>query len=540
MPSHEVFELGEPSQSLGHLHLEPDEEPMRRGAASRANSVRFDDSANWAQSTRHSGEFGPIRPSSGLAMERSLSHKSDGRHSSAGHSVHSNYSVASGRGSSLALETHLMFGGHEADSPLEIPDPAPSLFVLGSVPAIIRCWLTNDFANDTLLYAALCSGAPRSSLDRSLVEELGLLNDVLRELDGAYRIRLPVYLAEAIVSHSSSRSPNPTPQIPSLLVTFEVAGINAAVEGEGKGRIRIFIGSDSLRAHNADLLFSRNQMTLYGHDRDKLAVPFVRPENDGSFKYLSTAHTVPERPRLNATAAEFVSADPNKTDADEEAGREGGLLLAENRDQPLTSPSTTEAAPTVSEGSGESEKAPRDSTSSDQSGKDLAATPDGARRDASAIWGSWRQGGSSGGVEGGRNDGGPLSGYQPAGRGRAMKVLKSRSGVSTSARTGASYEPATAQAGSEQRRRSQGATPGNVENAVPSNTIRWESKRSLNSGGSSAGAAGSTGKENSKSQGHDARSATVVPRSTNPVGGASAFAWMNPGVKPKPSTAAAD
>ena len=172
----EVFDdLDNQGQNLlGSLHLEADDEPIRRGAASRANSVRFDESAlqgsNWgAQSGRHSGEFGPTRPSSGLGnhalMERSLSHKSDGRHSSAGHSVHSMHSGISGRASSLGLDTNFIIGGRDEDSPLGIPEPPPGFFILGSVPSIIRCWLNIDFSSSTLLYACLLytSPSPRDS-----------------------------------------------------------------------------------------------------------------------------------------------------------------------------------------------------------------------------------------------------------------------------------------------------------------------------------------------------------------------------------------
>lgn len=56
--------------------------------------------------------------------ERSLSHKSDGRHSSAGHSVHSLHSVPSGRTSSLGLDTNFVIGGHGDDSPIDIHDPS--------------------------------------------------------------------------------------------------------------------------------------------------------------------------------------------------------------------------------------------------------------------------------------------------------------------------------------------------------------------------------------------------------------------------------
>ncbi|CRK39065.1 hypothetical protein BN1723_000625, partial [Verticillium longisporum] len=59
--AHDLYDMDEPDNLLNSLHLGPaEEEPARRGAASRANSVRFDESAlrqsDWAShSARHSG-----------------------------------------------------------------------------------------------------------------------------------------------------------------------------------------------------------------------------------------------------------------------------------------------------------------------------------------------------------------------------------------------------------------------------------------------------------------------------------------------------
>ena len=121
-----------------------------------------------------------------------------------------------------------------------------------------------------------------------------------------------------------------------------------------------------------------------------------------------------------------------------------------------------------------------------------------------------------------------------------MKVLggKLKSGTAPLARTGASYEPTlgSQRSSSELRRKSQGGS----ENGSTSNSIRWESKRSLNSGNSNGGG-GSSSREN-KPQGlamHDLRNVTPMPRTANPVGGASAFAWMNP-AKAKTPTATAE
>ncbi|PHH92534.1 hypothetical protein CDD83_6932 [Cordyceps sp. RAO-2017] len=309
-------------QLLGSLHLGPaEEEPVRRGAASRANSVRFDESAlhgsSWGgQSNRHSGDFGPVRPGSGLMMERSLSHKSDGRHSSAGHSVHSHHSVASGRASSLGLDTNFAAGDDDSSS-FDIPGPPVSLYVLGTVPSIVRCWLTTNYAHDTLLYADICTGSQKSTVDYSLMKELDLLDELHRDVDGVCRARLNVFLAEAVVTQHNGRNGGaPGGSVPSMTVIFEVAGVDQPGQPVDRKTIRIYIGSDALRAHSADVLFSQNKMVLYGNERDRLQVPFVRPEDDGIFRHICTANMAPEKPKLNANATPFVLGEQGATSSE--------------------------------------------------------------------------------------------------------------------------------------------------------------------------------------------------------------------------------
>ncbi len=88
-------------------------------------------------------------------------------------------------------------------------------------------------------------------------------------------------------------------------------------------------------------------MTFYGNDRDKLAVPFVRPEDDSLFKTLSTSSMLSEKPRLNATAAEFVSGeakqpDEGPADAEEQVASHAPEDDAES--QGPISPSTMETS----------------------------------------------------------------------------------------------------------------------------------------------------------------------------------------------------
>ncbi|KAH6654212.1 hypothetical protein BKA67DRAFT_592450 [Truncatella angustata] len=564
MPTDDLFDDFDEEQGqnlLGSLHLDAEEEPVRRGAASRANSVRFDESAlqgsSWAQNGRQSGEFVPIRPGSGMGnmMERTLSHKSDGRHSSAGysvHSVHSHHSIASGRGSSIGLDTNYATTGSEDDSPIDTPAPPPGFFILGSVPSIVRCWLTTNFAHETLLYADICTGSQQSVLEYSLIKELDLADEVHKDLDGVHRIRLPVYLTEATVTHPSSRNVIPAPQMPNLVASFEVIGLEQLESAELKKSIRIFIGSETLREHSADILFSQNRMTLYGSEREKLSVPFVRPEDQSTFKHIRTVAVLPEKPRLNATARPFVLGDskaPSGTDVPVNGVGEDdahGTPILGLQSPPSETPSRpiAERVPSnFSDVVDDGEKQSREeiggvgAASQDHSvsGDNQSETPSDFQRQessASGIWSSWRQGASANSSDPKENA--SLSGYQPAGRARNMKVLKpSKASASTSARTGAAYEPPPPRPSGENRRKSQP-----LEN-IPPGVLRWgKSDR-----------APAIGSERTSTASSEAKPVTILSRETrsvssasrtsaNPLGGASAFSFLTPMNKPKSSTTA--
>ncbi|CAG8980209.1 hypothetical protein HYALB_00012831 [Hymenoscyphus albidus] len=557
----DVFDDFDDEQShnlLGSLQLEAEEEPVRRGA-SRANSVRFDVSAlqgsNWNVGSRNSGDFGPVRPSSGIGShpmtERSLSHKSDGRHSSAGHSVHS---MHSGRNSSLGLDTNFIIGGQDDDSPLDTPDPPPGLFVLGSVPSIIRCWLTTNFSHNALLYADICSGSQKSVLDYSLVKELGLTEQIEKTSAG-HHIRLPVYLPEAVITQPTSRSNSPAPQLPTLSADFEIVGLNQRNTPERKQGIRIILGSDILRVHNADIFFSQNLMTLYGDDRSKLSVPFVRPEDDNLFKNLCTSNIPPEKNELKATAAPFTPVVTKiKIGATETAvpksvspvrqevvkAKQADQAAAANSAQPESpfTPVSMSESSTLDRVTGASENTStvpnhsglEKSQNAEQThgadGSSPVAPPESNRRDSSVgIWGSWRHGTVNGGETGREAE--STSGYQRAARGgRSMKVLKPSSksvssiavpssrSVSSAARPGAAYDtPPAPRSAVEMRRKSQ------VENPP----LKWESKR--------------TSSEEHKPGGVGRTVVASIPRNENPVGGASAFSWMKAASKKATTTA---
>ncbi|KUI65053.1 hypothetical protein VM1G_01118 [Cytospora mali] len=567
IPHHQVFDEFDDEQGqnlLGSLHLDADEEPTRRGAASRANSVRFDEttlhSSNWGQNARHSGDFGPTRPGSGLGgghalMERSFSHKSDGRHSSAGHSVHSFHSVASGRTSSLGLDLLLGSSRDDDDDSVDISGPPPGLLFLGSVPSIVRCWLTTQYAHDTLLYAVVCSGSQKSTVDYALLKELDLVKETHRNINGVLRITLPVYFAEATVAQSHSRSSSPSRQVPYTAVDFEVTGADQPEVLENNKAICVFIGSDTLRANSADLFLSQNRMTLLGNgdNRDRLSVPFVRPEDESTYKYITTVNIVPEKPKLNATAPEFVSSDSRAKAPAGPDRAEASVSQSEVEESdvqsafsPMTAPGYTikpVGTSLPSDSGSERQQKEVAPTSTEAVGKENTdQTEENRRVSVGGIWGSWRQGTSAGGGDTSQRENG-LSGYQPAGRGgRSMKILKPQKSISltSSARAAPAYErPASSRSSGEfNRRKSQGAAPTPDQNGGGSSTstapptVRWENaRRSVSS--ATPIAVSSTGGAGVVTPASDSKAKAPATRA-NPIGGATAFSWMAGGAGGKP------
>ena len=297
-PSDQFRGFDDESNSLMNslTNLDAEDEPRRGlGAASRANSVRFDETANqnhFTHSSRPSFEFLSRSSSGGLGglqmNERSSSHKSEGRASSA----HSMRSAASGRANSLNMEsTHAM--NESKASPSDAPTIAPGMFLLGSVPAIIRCWMNMHFKHDALLYAAVCTGSHKSFIDLRLVQKLGYATVVRQpNEEGVRTVRLPIFFPEAVPSQpiSMSRAASPAHNLPTLTMDFQV--VENTEDGTGNS-IQVFLGSDMLRAHSADIMFSSNNMTLFDDTKQKVSVPLVRPENESTFKSLYVTSGTP-------------------------------------------------------------------------------------------------------------------------------------------------------------------------------------------------------------------------------------------------------
>lgn len=445
--------------------IEGDEEP-RRGA-SRANSVRFDESANhgyYGQASRSSTEL-PLRTSSGMGShpltERSLSHRSDGRQSSSGFSHHS------ARTNSFGLDTTTrLMGSSFSDSPLT---PPPGLFILGPVPCIIRCWMTENFSNESLLYAAVCSGSYVSTLGTSVIAKLGLEDSVMYDGDRPC-IKIPLYLPEASVHQSSSRSSSPEPQLPTLKIRFLVRETNP-----GDDSIQIILGSDVLRAHNADILFSVDKINMVDDERNRISIPLVRPEKDSAFRLLCTG--------ADASYLDFHSAP--QVNGHGSAGVIG-------QPPPVPQQSTSAPASTrVSIGEADDAHKPRLHDSGDvptgastpstaATATDIHATP--AKPEAAGVWGSWRR------------DSKPNTAANTATNRSRMTVLRP---AKASSRVGSSTSTPSS------------ATTDHAETNHPSQP-----------GLQSA----SEGNQSSKTS------------ARNPVGGASAFGWLNSNSSATPAT----
>ncbi|KAL3480719.1 hypothetical protein BJX99DRAFT_6916 [Aspergillus californicus] len=462
------FDQGQ-HHGVGAMSLEIEEEP-RRGA-SRANSVRFDESAihgYYGQTNRSSSEL-PIRTGSGMGSlpltERSLSHRSDGRQSSSGHSHHS------ARTNSLGLETtSRMMSSILSDSPLI---PPPGLFLLGPVPAIIRCWMTTNFSNDSLLYAAICSGSYKSSLGYPMIQKLGLLDQLVQEGESQY-IKLPMYLPEASVHQASSRSSSPEPQVPTLTIRFFVHQVD-----NGDNSVQIILGSDVLRAHNADILFSQDKIIMVDDDRNKISIPLVRPENDTVFNSLQTSS------RDMSSDAADRALPVSKSDFADINGQPSVGVIRKPSDHSQQAPTVTSPGREFVEQFGHHQAVPDDPEPPKENGGpyphsksaiSIDVHSSGATRvEPAGVWSSWKRDA--------KNDPN-TSGAGKTSRPRAMKVLRPSKPVNRAVSAN-------------------GPHSFNADNTGPS---------------SSQPASTMTSPDGSR---------TGKPLTPNPIGGASAFPWLN-------------
>ncbi|EAL93190.1 hypothetical protein KXV70_001197 [Aspergillus fumigatus] len=451
------FDQGQHHGMANPMGLDSEDEP-RRGT-SRANSVRFDESAihgYYGQASRSTSEL-PLRTGSGMGShpltERSLSHRSDGRQSSSGHSHHS------ARTNSLGLETtSRLMGSFVGGSPLI---PPPGLFLLGPVPCVIRCWLTTNFSNDSLLYAAVCSGSYASILGYPMVQKLGL-EDLVTHEDGVRFIKLPMYLPEASVHQASSRPNSPVPQLPTLTIRFLVRDMDP-----NDPSIQIILGSDVLRSHNADILFSQDKIIMVDDERNKISIPLVRPEDDSVFKSLCTAS---DCTRVERSTRQALEKGPTEVSGDSAVGAIGEL----SRSRRSTSASTTARASTEeldesrkTHSSGSHDVSPV-AEGQEDSGKSTSAIDfqahETAKPETAGVWGAWRREMKIDPAS---------SGASKPSRGRTMKVLRptksstrvptASSGLGTDA--AASPQPTSSRASSDESRAGKQLAPNPIGGA---------------------------------------------------------------------------
>ena len=460
--------------------------------------------------------------------ERSSSHKSDGRQSAMSQSNHSarfNSLGYEGRNSGLGTPTSI--------------GPPPGLFHLGPLPSIIRCWLDDNFTNDSLLYAAICTGSYKSVLASRLVHRLGL-DDQLVSLQGESKLKIQVYLPEATIQHSSTRSGSPAPQLPSIAIDFSVKDLPDDSES-----IQIFIGSDVLRAKNADIQFSQDRLAMFDDERNKLAIPLVRPENAAMFQNLVTINNPPvdvaqttepqhtDYPQATPTSELLSRSEPeleNRNGSSHRAAQLAETKAPQSFGRAYSPVGTASRQPSVI-GEGRTTITAQDDRETVLSGKPEnhangpASVTEGAtsdlpsRTETGNMWGSWRRDST----QPARPDSSFSSvasnaGYQRAGRGRGMKVLKpSRSSTSSRSTSTAQAPPGfDSLSGRSSENSTRVGQPPTNENAgtqslEPSRTsFSSEAKSPL-------------------------QPVTNKTRSANPVGGASAFNWLNSSQQKQPS-----
>jgi len=424
---------------ISSLSLDPVDD-SRRAAASRANSVRFDESANNHYAPSRQSIDLPNRTGSGSGghplSERSLSHRSDGRGSTSGF----------GRANSFGIESSRLLASIH-NSPRVSGNPPPGFFVLGPYPSIIRCWLTETFSNDSLLYAAICTGSAISTVGLSLIQTLELDHSIVQEA-GLRKIKLSVYLTEAKIHLPSSRSGSPAPQVPTITAKFVVNE-----EPTQDKTIQIILGSDILRSHSADILFSQDKLMVFDEDRNQLSVPLVRPENDEVYKNLSTS----SRGRLASAHQDVPAETQSQQAAPGIIGRPSRLSMDHTETSPtIRSPSVMASAAASDVADGQrldrsTESAPRASAelnsqrvsddAKSATGSEVSSTTPVSKSNPGVWSSSWRSG-SGASKPTPTTDSTLNSSYSRASTARPMKVLRPTGKTMASAsRTSSSVSP---------------------------------------------------------------------------------------------------
>jgi hypothetical protein len=395
--------------------------------------------------------------------------------------------------------------------------------------------MNTNFKHDTLLYAAVCTGSYKSYLDLRLIQKLGFENIITSDEYGVRTVQLPVYFPEAVPHPASSRSNSPAPQLPALTVDFQVVDHKTS---ENDKAIQIFIGSDVLRSHSADIMFSSNSMTLFDDERSKLSIPLVRPEDASTFNTLVITSGVSHPARdastertkdlsyLNGLGQGSSGASVSSAAASPPPGRyrPPGVIAAEAAGSDSTKGgapgSDSDARPGSRQSTASRPSLSLINTRSEAQDHDTGAQTAPLRSGSSpAIWSNWRRDGNTATTPqpssldwagAGKNR---ESAYQRKESG--VKILKPKIAsrtVSSTATTGPSAS-LNSPADGKSRFFDEGRRRSEVENKAKENQNAAESTSAANTGTNANAAVG-----------------TAAPKTkSNPIGGASAFTWLSGG-----------
>ena len=299
-------------------------------------------------------------------------------------------------------------------------------------------------------------------------------------------IKLPLYLPEASVHQSSSRCSSPGPQLPTLTIRFIVRDVDPNDQS-----IQIILGSDVLRSHNADILFSQDKITMTDDERHKVSIPLVRPENDSIFTSLYTA---PDTSCAGPTKKPQHENEQPQTNGHGSVGVIGQPAPSSLPRQSTSAPASARVSIGESEDdqkpsrSGVSNQIPEDSNAQQEPAKSPAAVLSQPSAPGTGPWGSWRRDS--------KLDSSAATAGSKASRGRTMKVLRPTKPTRVSSTT--STAPGF----------------GNVD--------------------SSAGSLAPSQPDGSRQSNQSASSRALAEEfrpnrqwGSNPIGGASAFGWLN-------------
>ncbi|KKY15155.1 putative ubiquitin carboxyl-terminal hydrolase 19 [Phaeomoniella chlamydospora] len=336
-----------------------------------------------------------------------------------------------------------------------------------------------------------------SHISSAVVRQLELEHNLLEE-SGLQKIKLSVYLTEATIQHSSSRSGSPVPQVPSLTAKFTVYEAS-----HDDPSIQVILGSDVLRSHNGDILFSEDRLLVFDDERNRLAVPLVRPESESVYQSLSTVGGFLQESQ-NARAITKPVSHGNTN---------GNLPPGFNQAPPkfdLQGSSTDSSAPTspailpTNESARDTERGKLDVDASADLGDQRDRSDDNQSSNGekpssgpkpSNVWGSssWRSGSSAPTMADAAKS--TASGYSRAVSGRGMKVLRPSTGKSM-----ANYTRTVS---------------GTAGDSKPFFEQPPRQASFADTAKSQATAAKSTSDPN------------AAPTKANPIGQASAFGWLN-------------